>query len=262
MKWDRRRLGRLAVAAAALGCAKKLSPRPPSPAPSGTRIRVLTYNVNFGLAGDPATVDAIRDATADLVLLQETNTGWEQALRRALGDRYPQMLFQNRGGAGGFAVLSRLSITDAEVIAPSAEGWFPAGRVIVTTGFGPLQALNVHLRPPVSDGGSFVSGYFTTPGVRLREMQGFVGKLKPGLATLVAGDFNEEPDGDVTEFLASQGLMSILPRLAPGTPTWRWQTAVGTIRRQLDHIAHSASLEAVSAGRSDHLPVVAVLRPR
>ncbi len=226
---------------------------------------MLTYNVNFGLAGDPATVGAIRDTAADLALLQETTPAWERALRAALSDLYPHMLFKHRGGAGGFAVLSRLPITEAEVISPSAEGWFPAGRVVVTTGLGPLQALNVHLRPPVSDGGSFVSGYFTTPGVRLREMQGFVGKLKPGLATLVAGDFNEEPDGDVTEFLASQGLMSILPRLAPGTPTWRWQTAVGTIRRQLDHIAHSASLEAVSvevrqSGRSDHLPVLAVLR--
>jgi endonuclease/exonuclease/phosphatase family metal-dependent hydrolase len=56
------------------------------------------------------------------------------------------------------------------------------------------------------------------------------------------------------------------PSPPPPGPRLRVLTAVGTIRRQLDHIAHSASLEAVSvevrpSGRSDHLPVVAVLRP-
>jgi endonuclease/exonuclease/phosphatase (EEP) superfamily protein YafD len=231
------------------------------------QIRLLTYNVNFGLAGDQTNIAAIRDAAADLALLQETNAGWEQALRRELTAEYPHMMFKHRGGAGGFAILSRLPIVESEVIPPSADGWFPAGRIVVTTGFGLLQALNVHLRPPVSDGGSFVSGYFTTPGVRLQEMQSFVRRLKPGLPTVVAGDFNEESDGEVTKYLANEGLTSATARLAPGTPTWRWKTAVGTIQRQLDQIAHNALLEAVSlevrpAGRSDHLPVLAVLRPR
>jgi endonuclease/exonuclease/phosphatase (EEP) superfamily protein YafD len=189
---DRRQFGRAAIGALALACTRRPPPRSPATA-SGPQLRLLTYNVNYGLAGDQTTVAAIRDADADLALLQETNVAWEQAIRRALGDRYPAMLFKHRGGGGGLAVLSRRPIAEAEIIAPIAEGWFPAGRVVVDTAFGPLQALNVHLRPPVSDGGSFVSGHFTTPAVRLREIQSFVTKLKPALPTVIAGDFNEEP---------------------------------------------------------------------
>jgi endonuclease/exonuclease/phosphatase (EEP) superfamily protein YafD len=258
----------LAVAAlvvAASACAPRVAPALPSPVDGG-EVRLLTYNVNFGLAGDPETLAAIRDAGADLVLLQETNPGWERALRAALSSRYPHMSFRHEGGAGGLAVLSRLPVQLWEVYPPTGDGWFPAGRVVVQAPFGPLQALNVHLRPPVSDGGSFVSGYFATPRVRAAEIADHVRRLDPALPTVIAGDFNEEPDERVTTFLAARGYLSALARLAPGAPTWRWDTAVGTLRRQLDHVVHDRRVLAVAvtvmaAGRSDHLPVLAVLRP-
>ncbi len=225
---------------------------------------MLTYNVNFGIAGDPDTTAAIRDARADLVLLQETNAAWERSIRASLAGEFPHMMFKNRGGAGGLAVLSRTPILQAEVIAPTADGWFPAVRVLVATVFGPLQALSVHLRPPVSDGGSVVSGMLTTPSVRAGEIRAFVARLATGYPTLVAGDFNEEEDGDVASFLASRGMRSALARFAPGEPTWRWSTPVGTLHRQLDHVFYDAALDVASvevrqAGRSDHLPVVTVL---
>jgi len=223
---------------------------------------VLTYNVNFGLVGDRDTVAAIRDADVDLALLQETNVGWERALRAALSTRLPHMTFQNRGGGGGLAVLSRLPLAEVEFLKPTTSGWFPAARVVIETSFGNVQALSVHLHPPVSDTGSLIGGYIGTRGVRVDEIKGFFGKLSPGLPTLVAGDFNEEPDGDVTRFLLERGLVPALP---PDHPTWRWATGVGTIRKQLDHIMHDRRLETVSwdirvAGNSDHLPVIGIFQ--
>ena len=250
------------LAVLALACARgPTSPGPRVP-PTGPVLRVLTYNVNFGLAGDQETLAAIRDAKADLALLEETNAGWERPLRATLSAELPHMMFENRGGAGGLAVLSRFPLSEVELLRPTGSGWFPACRVVVETPFGKVQALAVHLRPPVSDSGSVVGGYFTTGGARVEEIEAFFAKLSPGFPTLVAGDFNEEADGDVTKFLAAKGMVSALP---PDQPTWRWSIGIGTLRRQLDHIMYDRRLEAVSgevrvAGRSDHLPVIATLQ--
>ena len=64
------------LAATALACAP--APRPPQAPPRGRpHVTVLTYHVNFGLAGEPGVIDVIRRADADLVLLQETTPAWE-----------------------------------------------------------------------------------------------------------------------------------------------------------------------------------------
>ncbi|HEY3357079.1 MAG TPA: endonuclease/exonuclease/phosphatase family protein [Polyangia bacterium] len=236
--------------------------RTPATPPPGTPVlTVMTYNVNFGLAGDDSCIAAIRAAGPDLVLLQETTPAWEDALRRELGGTYPFAAFRHAGGAGGLGVLSRHPF-DERAYLPSPAGWFPAWLLVVRTPLGPLQVLNVHLRPPVSDGGSVVSGYFSTRPVRQAEIAAYADRLDPGLPTLVAGDFNESRTGRAVGLLATRGLRSALPDFAPGAQTWRWPTSVGTVRSQLDHIVHDARLvpldaRVVDAGSSDHLPVVA-----
>ncbi len=95
-------------------------------------------------------------------------------------------------------------------------------------------------------------------------MRSFFGRLAPGYPTIIAGDFNEEEDGDAMKFLFGNGMTSALALYAPDRPTWRWNIVVGTLHRQLDHLVYDGRLEAVSAevrevGRSDHLPVIAVI---
>ena len=258
------RSGILLLAALWFGCARgpvKLPPRAPL---RGPVLRVLTYNVNFGQAGDRDTIAAIRDSGADLALLQETNLPWERVLRAALTAQFPHMAFQNRGGGGGMAVLSRWPLAEVEFLKPPASGWFPALRAVVETPLGKIQVLSVHLHPPVSEGGSVLSGYFTTGRARLDEIEAFFARLSPALPTLIAGDFNEESDGDVTKFLVAKGMAAAV---SPDQPTWRWSTGVGTIRKQLDHVMVDHRLEAVAgevrvAGHSDHLPVIATVQAR
>jgi endonuclease/exonuclease/phosphatase (EEP) superfamily protein YafD len=227
-------------------------------------IRVMTYNVNYGLAGDDETLAAIRRGGADVVLLQETNAAWERVLRGALARDYLHMDFRHCCTAGGLAVLSRHPFTDGGYL-PARSGWFPAWRVIVRAPVGELQLLNVHLRPQIGDDGSVVSGVLSTPPVRVQEMVGFYPELQPALPTIVAGDFNESRSGGAVAFLEERGFRNALPQMDGPQSTWRWPTSLGEIRLQLDHLVYRRLRlvhgEVVEAGRSDHLPVVGVFAP-
>jgi endonuclease/exonuclease/phosphatase family metal-dependent hydrolase len=242
--------------------------RPPVRSPrqaSTPSLKVMTYNVNYGIAGDAATIDVIRESGADVVFLQETNAAWAAELDATTAELYPHRFYRHWGGAGGLAVLSRLPVEDRGLLRPEGDGWFPAWLLRVTTAFGPVQVLSVHLRPPVSDGGSFVIGYFSSSGVHRQEMERFVARLDPALPTLVLGDFNEA-DGDAVRFLAARGLRSALPEFQPKAHTWQWPLGVLTLHDRLDHIVYDARLEPLAAqvlyrGHSDHFPVIATIVP-
>lgn len=226
----------------------------PVVAADAPRLVVMTYNVNYGLAGDRATLDAISSPGADVVFVQETNSEWERVIRAELSETYPHMSFIEGRGAGGQALLSKHPFEESAVL---QEDWFPAGLYVIDTPLGKIQALNVHLRPGFSDKGSVASGYFTTPKVRRREVSEFYAELDPALATLLVGDFNES-HGKAMKFLKKKGLRSATPKRQK---TWRWKTRFATLRGRLDHIVHDARLKAIEAkirdeGRSDHLPVV------
>lgn len=141
-----------------------------------------------------------------------------------------------------------------------------AGRAIAHTPAGDVLLVNVHLKPPISESGSWVAGYFETPPVRAAEMRAHVERLfVPGdLPVIVAGDFNEA-DGGGLAVLAERNMVSALPEFSSAT-TWRWPVGPFTLRRTMDHVVYASSqleclgARAIEAGRSDHLPVVARFR--
>lgn len=233
---------------------------------AGPELTVMSYNVNFGLGGDKSTLRAIFDGDADVVFLQETTAAWEVAIRSRLKKKYPHMRFRHCCRAGGLAVLSRFPVKHVAYI-PAPTRWFPGWLVEVDTPLGTVQALNVHLRPPVSDSGSWVKGYFNTGHYRRQELEHYVGKLKPGMSTLIVGDFNEQRGGAL-ELLLDRGMHNALHEHAPDASTWRWPGPLGTeLKQQLDHVFFSKDLDATAArvldaGRSDHLPVVVRLHRR
>jgi endonuclease/exonuclease/phosphatase family metal-dependent hydrolase len=212
-------------------------------------------------------VRAIAEADADVVCLQETTPEWERAVRQGLGKAYPYIRFHDERAAGGMALLSKWEL-EGLTFRRTEAGWFPACIATVNTPAGPVRVVSVHLRPPVSDGGSFVSGHFTAPAIHEKEIALFCQALDRNLPTLVVGDFNEEEDGRAVDYLARGAcnnwrMTSALPLFAPDRPTWRWPTTLHTFERRLDHIIFDGRLEPLSvevldAGRSDHFPVVGV----
>jgi len=215
-----------------------------------------TYNVNFGLAGDPDTLAAVGAGAPDLVLLQETTPEWEQALRAAYGAAYPHQDFIEEPGAGGLGVLSRHPfVTDEILVSPA--GWFPAWLLTVRTPTGAVQVLQVHLKPPYAERGGWFVGYWSTPRERRLEIEAYLPYLDPALPTVVCGDFNER-GGPALDAALAVGLRDALPR---GEDTWRWRVAGIELEAPLDHVLYFGGLRPLSAevqllGRSDHLPVL------
>lgn len=247
-----------ACAAPAPAAQQPLSAQAPS-------VRVMTYNLNYGLSGDREGIDAVAAGDADLVLLQEVTPGWQRAIEAHLADRYPHRHYAVDRAAGGLGVLSRVPVQ--VTIIENPVSWFPAMLVCAETPIGEWQLLNLHLRPPFSDSGSIVSGYFTTGPIREAELDHFLRQLAPGIPTLVAGDLNER-DGAASRLLRGRGMVDAIASTAGSGHTWRWQTRLVEVRQALDHIYFEPGLLALQGasvldrGRSDHLPAVAELSAR
>jgi len=234
--------------------------------PGATVVRVATFNLNYGLAGDEATLDALGGLDADVVALQETTPAWEEVIRERFEGKWPHMTFVHSSGAGGIAVLSRHPLLAEQTIdPPSPPGWFPALRVEVDTPGQPIQVVAVHLRPPYSDSGSIVVGYFEASDYHDAEIQALTPQLRDDLPTVVLGDFNEGDGGAAIGWLEARGFENALPAFGVDGNTWRWNTSVGEVTSRLDHVVYDrrfVPLDAgiVAKGRSDHLPVVATLQ--
>ncbi len=224
-------------------------------------LRVMSYNVNFGLAGDPEGAAAIASASPDVVLLQETDAAWEGALVAALGATYPHRRFEPPPDwpAGGMGILSKYPIVAAEVL-PSTAGPFFAWRLVIDAPLGRIQLLDVHLKPPMSEGGSWVVGFFSTRDQRRSEAMQHAGALDRHLPTIIAGDFNEESSGKAITYLDEQGYVDATAQFAGTHRTWEWPAGSITLRFQLDHILYDTRLIAIAGGivergRSDHKPI-------
>src|SRR5262245_37106748 len=233
-----------AVLALATGCHRTRR----AETPTGPNFHILTYNVNWGGARPELAAQAIRDSAADIVCLQETTPEWEQYLRGTLSKDYSFIKFhhsQTRYG-GGLAFLSKLPAKEVAFV-PSQTGWFDGWIMKFETEFGPVQVLNVHLRPPISDSGSWVSGYFSTRDDQVREMELFYAKREAGIPILVAGDFNASPNSPVVNWLKQNGLANALPHFDSSTATWHWQYGPVSLKRRMDHILFSPELHCASA---------------
>jgi endonuclease/exonuclease/phosphatase family metal-dependent hydrolase len=239
------------------GCRATRQPEPIAP---GTGFRLL----NWGGGGADQVADIIRDSDADILCLQETTPDWEKYLRNQFA--YSFMGFRESEGrmGGGLAFLSKVPAREVAYIR-SDTGWFDGWIVQFQTRLGPVQILNVHLRPPVSDRGGWVSGYLGTRDDRVREMERFYNNIKPGIPLIVAGDLNDSETSAVVEWLENRGLRNALPQFDRSTPTWRWKYRRIKLSRRMDHIMYSAELycansEVILQGPSDHFPVIATFR--
>ena len=86
--------------------------------------------------------------------------------------------------------MSQYELRNVRPLRPT-KGWFPGLLAEVESPVGLVQVLNVHLRPALSDRGSFApSAYYDGPEIHLREIEGFLAYTDSDKPLIIAGDFN------------------------------------------------------------------------
>jgi len=250
------------VAALLLGM---VAAKPPAARAAKRALRLMTYNLNYGNPDPASAIDAIVNADADIVLLQEVTSEWKRVLEKELATRYPYTMYRiHTRAAGGLAVLSKLPVGGEELYAPPPGGWFPAQRLVVTAPFGDVQILHVHLRPAL-DAGSWFKGFVTTPPVREAEIHAYWERLVHALPTVIAGDFNEDVTGLAMAALASRGYARVE---TTGPTTWHYEEdGWDVLKMDIDHIVVGPTLvgrdgRVLDVGTSDHRPVIATIGVR
>jgi endonuclease/exonuclease/phosphatase family metal-dependent hydrolase len=237
------------------------------------RVTIATYNINWGNIGLDEVEKAVRDASADVVCLQETNTQSERFLRRRLSSDYRHIQFvghRNQFGAERFGYLSRLPLRGLNFDAPK-HGLFGTYYATVLIDGVAVHIANVHLSPFVVRRGSSLpqalSAISRIETAHRDEINQILSNINPTVPTLVAGDFNS-----LSTFIAPMELTRremtdsfAAVKESPDThPTWHWRIRSGEIRFRIDYIFHSSHFRTVSSrivetNGSDHFLVVSDL---
>ncbi len=227
----------------------------------GPGLRVLTYNIHqgFDAAALPAMqriANEIGNTDADVVALQEISRGWDLLggadLVAYLRWRLPEyhVVFTSTNGLWGSAMLSRLAplASAGGVFEANANFRYGYTQVDVGTRSLPLHIFSVHLSADLEAGGDSI-----------RNLQALeLARKTSDITTIVAGDFNAEPNTPVVQALLNDGLIDVAAGLGLGNaPTWPAHSPVN----RLDYIFATPDLQPVKARllrttASDHLPVV------
>jgi len=250
-------------------------------AAKGKTLKVMSYNVNFGLyygtmeapsSGAYEVLKVIEQEDSDIVLMQETTDKWEQLMCSQLENMYPYTMFHHSEYwfAGGMGILSKHPFEEIGWFPPKSQ-WFHGWIIQSDTPIGKVQFLNLHLRPPMGANAAvpWPGEFIKSKNQRLNDLLHWYPNLNPDLPTIVLGDFNESHSGlysgKACVWLEKNGYIDAIKQFDPNTNTWEWPLYLITLRAQFDHIFYDKTnlictdAKVVVGGASDHFPIVATL---
>ncbi len=218
------------------------------------RLRILSWNLYQGNTFATSIDRVVREADADIVVLQEVSATNSPALRQSAAlAAYPHSFTTPQPSAFGSGIWSRVPLQDA---AEFDVAGLPMTRAVALTEAGPVRLVNVHTLSPVGK-----DGLDLWP----RQLR-FLGEeaRRPGPPILLAGDFNATWGHRPFRDLLATGLEdAAAARGEPWSPTW--PATGGPLPRpalRLDHILTGPGLVATSfatgdGAGSDHRWIVA-----
>lgn len=232
------------------------------------RVRILTYNIHHGEGTDgkldlERIASVIRAASPDIVCLQEVDQHQARSERideaRLLAEKLDMdYVFASNydfgGGGYGNATLTRHKIIGHQNHPlPNPNDAEPRGvlQLSLQVGEHRLQVFNTH--------------FGLRPDERSAQAAAIVALLDPDVPTLLAGDLNEDEEGDgVAQLLARLTSVHTAfdPNAAFTSPARAPKRRIDFILYHdgftLDHaeVVHASPVEVAS----DHLPVLAVFR--
>lgn len=231
-------------------------------------LRVASYNINWREGAwtvhhPENNINTIKISNADIVLLQETTEFWEKAIAKQLGSRYAYHAYEHYHSSGGLGVLSKYPITKKQTILAS-HGWFPAYLLTIKTPQGPVQLLNLHMIPPLTENnriGFMLYTVYVNPLTRKQDLKTFLSYLNPQIPTIIAGDFNEGDNGPSVQLVRKKGYEDAIWPLPYEVVTWHWPVGPFTFTARYDRLFYSNDLRldkiaVLYTGDSDHFPVI------
>ena len=233
-------------------------PRDP-PAILGDTVTVMTVNLFGANRRTDRLVGEIAEANPDILLLQEYNERWHEALQSAVGDRYRHIETLPRRDFYGMAVYSKLRFEE-----PGPIRLYPAGlsvpcmKASVRIGGRPVTVLNVHLVPPKS------VRHFRRQSAQFADLLETIAAERGPV--VFAGDFNFTARARFAGCVRHRGLRACHDLAGWGRGT-TWPVS-GVLRYglglRIDNIYLTPDLTCMSSrtgvgAGSDHRPIVAVI---
>lgn len=219
-------------------------------------VRVLLANVHTQNRSFERVAELIRETRADLVVLQEIDKAWNDALAVPLAE-YPARLAEPRSDHHGLVVAARDRRTALRLITGSALESVPGALVDLPVGSTLVKVVVLHTLPPVHR--QFAKGRNEQLAAAAR-LLGPVDDPK-----LVVGDLNASPwSPHLLDLVRDAGLTDPRRHGFGRLPTWPAHLP-SLLRIPIDHILPGGGLEVVRlrlGGEigSDHRPLIADLR--
>jgi endonuclease/exonuclease/phosphatase family metal-dependent hydrolase len=233
-------------------------PEPPAVPLDTSRLKVVSFNVEFSLRVDSAIVLLAGDSTlrdAGVILLQEMNEKATQQIARALGlwyVYYPAIYHYRTNQLFGNSVLSRYPIVeDRKIVLPHVSRFVRTQRTAtaatIQVGSERVRVYSTHLGTPTDLGA----------GARRDQLRAILEDAEPYRRVIVGGDMN---DANVGRIAREMGYLWPTEHSPPTSPLGR----IDHIFLKGLHLPDSASAGAAldARGISDHLPVWTVVRLR
>eukprot|EP01084_Bolivina_argentea_P271446 461881_1 len=175
---------------------------------SENQINVGCYNVYYEGYDRQGTIDAICDMKVDILILQETNSKWEEVItnNKMVKSKFKYIQCVNdKWREGGTILLTNYQIKSLDIIDRYHEWWYAAHRFILclnenieNTNEILIQLYSIHLiapYPPVNSKSRCCGIYCCGEDknqFRLKEIKHFLNEkyYDCSLPTLIVGDFN------------------------------------------------------------------------
>jgi endonuclease/exonuclease/phosphatase (EEP) superfamily protein YafD len=219
----------------------------------GPEVRLVLANVNAGNKNHDALKSFLREADADVILLEEITPAWAEALAD-LDARYPHSVQVPQMGGFGIGLWSRLPLRSSDVMTFALES---VTSIVVTVDVEGkmLRLVGTHPLPPRN-----------ASNTALRDQQlerAAAVAVEGGPYSVLLGDFNVTPWGSVFRRIGKEsGLRD--SGLGMGIP-WTWPDGFWPLALPLDRCLVSEGVEVVDRRigpdiGSDHYPLVVDLR--
>jgi len=228
-------------------------------------LSIMSFNVLVGGQPADAVLDAIAEASPDLVCLQEVTGEFAGRFDRRFAAAYPYRVFAPEPYVQGIGIASRQPLADATLLDLDLP-YLPALAATVFAEGQPVLVACVHFVTPFArfdQTASLRDRYYHHRMMRTVQAQALLGHIDMmDMPAIILGDMNEWEGQAALTVLAEAGFRNACSTKGSHcAATWPGAAIYGPAVIRIDHIlgrgVEFRQAAVLNSGGSDHFPVVA-----